>query len=174
MQANARVFFALVPPLPLQHALAELARESARHAHGRPVPAGNLHVTLAFIGAWPSARLSMLLDAVAGVQAEPMHIALDKLGAFRRAGIAWIGPSAPPAGLARLAASLGGALSAGGVALDAQPIRPHVTLARHCRGPYRHDAVGPFDWDADRFALMQSETRAEGARYSELATWPPR
>ena len=168
----ARVFFALVPPPEVQQALAQLARETARRAHGRPVPAENMHVTLAFIGAWPVARLPALLDVAADVRDEPTNVVLDTLGAFRRAGVAWIGPSLVPDALTRLAGSLADALSAAGVTLDAQPFRPHVTLARRCRGPYPEVPAGPFGFDADRFALMQSQTRAEGARYRELASWP--
>jgi RNA 2',3'-cyclic 3'-phosphodiesterase len=167
-----RVFFALVPAPAVQQALGELARETARRAHGRPVPAENMHVTLAFIGAWPVARLPLLTDAAADVRGEPLHIVLDRLGAFRRAGIAWIGPSEPPDALMRLAAALMRALSAVGVILDEQPCRPHVTLARHCRGRYPDSVAGPFTFDAERFVLMQSQTRAEGARYRELAQWP--
>jgi 2'-5' RNA ligase len=167
----ARVFFALVPPPEVQQALGELARETARRARGRPVPAENMHVTLAFIGAWPVARLPTLLDAVASVHAERVRFALDTLGAFRRAGIAWVGPSLVPDALTGLAVSLADALSAAGLTLDAQPYRPHMTLARHCRGPFPEGAAGPFGFDADRFVLMQSQTRAEGARYQSLATW---
>lgn len=170
-QPTASVFFALVPPPEVQQTLGHLARETARRAHGRPVPAENMHLTVAFIGAWPIARLPTLIDAAANVHGEPMNIALDRLGAFRRAGVAWIGPSRAPDALTRLAASLADALSAAGVTLDAQPYRPHVTLARHCRGPCPEGAAGPFGFDADRFVLMQSQTRAEGARYQSLATW---
>ena len=165
------MFFALVPPPAVQQALGELARETARRAHGRPVPAENMHVTLAFIGAWPLARLQTLRQAAAGVRGEQATIVLDSLGAFRRAGIGWIGPSRIPDALTRLAASLAHALSAAGVTLDAQPYRPHVTLARRCRGPYPGGAVAPLGFDADRFVLMQSSRRAEGARYRALADW---
>jgi 2'-5' RNA ligase len=170
--STARVFFALVPPPEVQQAMGELARDTARRAHGRPVPAQNMHVTLAFIGAWPVARLATLLDAAANVHGEPLNIALDRHGAFRRAGIAWVGPSLVPDALTRLAASLADALAAVGIMLDAQPYRPHVTLARHCRGPHPEGACGPFRFDADRLVLMQSQTRAEGARYSVVADWP--
>jgi len=129
-------------------------------------------MTLAFIGAWPVARLGMLFDAAGTVRGGRLSITLDRHGAFRRAGIAWIGPSAPPAALSQLAASLAVALSAVGVALDPQPFRPHLTLARRCRGPYPDGAAGPISFDTDRFSLMHSETRAEGARYGELASFP--
>ncbi len=168
---TARVFFALVPPFEVQQALGQLARETARRAHGRPVPAENMHVTLAFVGAWPVARMATLFDAAVNIDVEPTNIVLDRLGAFRRAGIAWVGPSLVPDALTRLAASLADSLSAIGVILDAQPYRPHVTLARNCRGPYADGASGPFRFDANRFVLMQSQPRAEGARYSVVADW---
>jgi 2'-5' RNA ligase len=98
--ATLRVFYALVPPPALAIALGDLARDVARRAHGRPVPAENIHLTLAFIGAWPTARLASLMAAGAAIDSEPMRIMLDTQGGFRRAGIAWIGGSSPPPALA--------------------------------------------------------------------------
>jgi 2'-5' RNA ligase len=169
-----RVFFALVPPPSLQQTLADLARDVARRAHGRPVPAENIHLTLAFIGAWPISRLPLLLGRGTRRAGEATHVTLDTLGGFRRAGIAWIGASAPPAPLIELANALGAALSAAGVAVDERTFHPHLTLARKCHGPYAHDAVGPYSWDVDAIALMRSETHAEGARYTMLRRWPLR
>jgi 2'-5' RNA ligase len=169
-----RVFFALVPPPPLRQVLGDLARDVARRAHGRPVSADNVHATLAFVGAWPVSRLPELHAAGADVYGEPMPIMLDTCGAFRRAGIAWIAASQPPSALGTLAQALFERLVAIGVQLDERPFRPHVTLARHCRGPYTAGPAGPFAWDVDALALMQSDTRAEGARYRMLASWPLR
>ena len=173
-ECTARIFFALLPPPAAQRALGDLARETARRAHGRPVPADNMHVTLAFVGAWPLARLPALLDAAVAVRGEALHLVFDEFGAFRRAGIAWIGTSTPPGALTQAAASLADVLTPAGVVLDAQPFRPHMTLARHCRGPYPRGVAGPFSFVADRFTLMQSETQSEGARYRQVATWPLR
>ena len=173
-EAVARVFFALVPPPPLQQALGDLARDVARRAHGRPVPADNVHATLAFVGVWPVSRLPELHAAGGDVHGEPMRIVLDRQGAFRRAGIAWIAALQPPSALGTLAQALFERLVAVGVKLDERPFRPHVTLARHCRGPYPSGPVGPFAWDVDVIALMLSDTPAEGARYRMLASWPLR
>lgn len=173
-EPRTRVFFALVPPPPLQQALGDLARACARRAHGRPVPAGNIHLTLAFIGAWPIARLPVLFDAGRTLVGESMRIALDVQGGFRRAGVAWIAPSKPPPALPQLAGDLCTALSRAGVAPEARPFHPHLTLARHCRGPFASDPTGPFAWDVDGVTLMQSDTRADGARYTGLAQWPLR
>jgi len=169
--ATLRVFYALVPPPALAIALGDLARDIARRAHGRPVPADNIHLTLAFIGAWPTARLGSLTAAGATIECEAMRITLDTQGGFRRAGIAWIGASSPPPALDALAKSLAVALAANGISFDDQRFHPHVTLARRCRGPYPHEAAGPFLWDIDSIALMRSETGADGARYTQLASW---
>lgn len=172
-ESAARVFFALLPPPAAQRELDELARETARRAHGRPVPGENAHITLAFIGAWPVARLPVLLDAASGVRGAASTLALDTLGAFRRAGIAWIGSSSPPATLLQLQSSLAAGLTSAGVAFDqVQAFKPHITLARRCRGPYPRGAIEPIAFDVDRFSLMQSDTRAEGARYRTVAEWP--
>jgi 2'-5' RNA ligase len=168
-EPTARVFFALVPPPALQHALGELARDVARRAHGRPVPADNVHVTLAFIGSWPRAKLSVLTDAAATVRSPSMRVTLDTLGGFRRAGVAWIAPSAPSSELQQLAQGLARRLDDAGVTLEAREFHPHMTLARRCRGPYPHDAVGRYVWEIDAMTLMASDTRAEGARYAALA-----
>jgi 2'-5' RNA ligase len=143
----------------------------ARRAHGRPVPAENIHLTLAFVGAWPLARLPELLDTGAQLRGAAIELALDTLGGFRRAGVAWIGAAATPP-LAALATSLATPLVAAGVALDDRPLAPHVTLARKCRGPYPDERVTPFAWKADAVTLLESQTRAEGAHYRTIACWP--
>jgi 2'-5' RNA ligase len=165
------VFFALVPPPELAQSLGTLARDVARRAHGRPVPAENVHLTLAFVGAWPHARLPALLDAGGRLGGVPIELRLDTLGGFRRAGVAWIG-AATTSPLAALAASLAAALASAGVALEDRPLAPHVTLARKCRGPYPDERVAPLAWTADAVTLLESHTRAEGARYRAIARWP--
>ena len=164
-----RVFFALVPPPPLQRALAEVGRDVARRARGRPVPPDEIHLTLAFIGAWPVSRLSRLVEIGAACIGDAMHVTLDTLGGFRRAGVAWVGVGTPPTALIELGCRLNAELSAAGVAVDARAFHPHLTLARKCRGPFPHEPAGPYEWDVDAIALMRSDTHADGARYVELA-----
>ena len=166
----ARVFFALVPPASLRQALASLGGEIAQRAHGRAVPAENLHVTVAFVGAWPLSGLSQWIDAGARCAAGPMHLTLDALGGFRRAGVAWLGASVAPAPLLELGRSLNAELAGAGIA-DARPFHPHLTLARKCRGPFPHESVGPYEWDVDALALMQSHADVVGACYVVLRQW---
>ena len=167
-----RVFYALVPPPLVQAALSEIGRELARRTHGRPVPAQNIHLTLAFVGAWPIADLAVLTSAGESVTAHTFQLTLDVQGGFRRAGVAWVGAAMTPPALHDLAASLHAALSGTGVTLEERAFHPHLTLARRCRGPYPSAPIEPLHWDVDAISLMQSDTRAEGARYATLMRWP--
>jgi len=167
-----RAFFALVPPASLRRSLGEMARSIARRVGGRPVPADNIHLTLAFIGAWPVARVPMLMELAAGLDGTPDTITLDTLGCFRRAGVAWIGASVPSTALMTLATSLQDALANAGIALDGRPFHPHLTLVRKARAGCPNETAGPFAWTVDEVTLMSSDTRAEGARYAVLGRWP--
>jgi RNA 2',3'-cyclic 3'-phosphodiesterase len=171
-ESVARVFFALVPPVPLRRSLGDVARALARRVGGRPVPGDNIHLTLAFIGAWPLARLPGLLDIGSRLDGVAIPLTLDRIGGFRKAGVAWIGASTESKPLQALAVSLNRALSREGVAVDQRPFHPHVTLVRKARGPFPEEAAGPCEWEIDAVTLMRSDTHAEGARYDVLASWP--
>jgi len=164
------VFFALVPPPSLRQSLAVLADDVAQRAHGRPIPAENLHITVAFVGTWPLSGLSRWVDAGERCAAGPMHVTLDTLGGFRRAGVAWLGSSAAPGPLRDLGHCLNAELADAGIVND-RPFHPHLTLARNCRGPFPRGSAGPFDWDVDALSLMQSHADAAGARYVALRQW---
>ncbi|HEY6894644.1 MAG TPA: RNA 2',3'-cyclic phosphodiesterase, partial [Rhodanobacteraceae bacterium] len=164
-EVNARLFFALVPPRALQQALGEVARDVASRVHGRPVQPANIHMTIAFIGAWPLARLDVLMNVGAQLVAPAMDIVLDSIGRFRRAGIAWMGASTPPPELSLLASSLATKLAAVNVSLAERRFHPHLTLARKCRESQPIASAGPYAWHVDAVTLMRSETRAEGPRY---------
>ena len=63
-----RVFYAIVPPPPVREALGVLARTVGARVHGRVVRADNVHLTVAFVGAWPAARLATLRSAADAVR----------------------------------------------------------------------------------------------------------
>ncbi len=111
----------------LHPAITALARSVARSARGRPVPAGNMHLTLAFVGNVASSLLPTLTAVGAALRAAPMTLVLDHLGGFRHAGVAWVGASQPQPELGALAADLVHTLSVAGVECDARAFRPHLT-----------------------------------------------
>ena len=170
--AAIRVFYALVLPPELRPPIGEVARSTARRVHGRPVPAENLHLTLAFIGEIARSRLPTLIAVGAAVHGEALTLVLDRLGGFRRAGVAWIGASRPPQPLGMFAVALGRALAVVGIECDERPFHPHMTIVRRCRVQPDEQPVGPYAWAIDELVLMQSETGIEGARYRALAKWP--
>lgn len=171
-----RVFFALWPDAGARDALWALARDTAAQARGRAPPAGNLHVTLAFLGDVAAARLAAL-DAIGPAVAAavpPFTLTLDRVGAFGDGRIAWAGASAPPRDLERLALSLTDALAKEGFPTERRAFHPHVTLARHCRRRAGTGNVAPIAWRVERITLNASELSPRGPRYRELGAWPLR
>jgi 2'-5' RNA ligase len=173
-ETEARLFFALVPPPPLQRVLGTLAMSVAQRARGRAIAVDNVHLTLAFVGAWPLAKLSQWTEAGARCAGAPIDVMLNRLGGFSRAGIAWIGPTSTPIALQRLATALAAELAAAGVAVEPRAFAAHITLARRCRGPFPSEPIGPYDWRVEALSLMRSYTERNGARYVEMERWPLR
>ncbi len=171
-ERTARVFFALVPPAHVRETLATLGTQIAERVHGRAASPENIHMTLAFIGAWPVARIPLLTDVGGRIGAQRIEVVLDTVGSFRRAGVTWIGVSSPPAALSHLASALATSLAAVGVPVEARRFHPHLTLARRCRSAHAVETAGPYRWVIDEMTLLESETRAQGPRYSPLASWP--
>ena len=139
-----RLFVALEIPAAWREGVArEIARVARWDPHARTVPAENVHVTLAFLGATPAGRVAEVAAAMRaaadGVVAAKAR--LEGLGAFpsvERPRVVWAGLSeeagAPP--LAALASRLREALARAGFALDARErFHAHVTLARVERRP---------------------------------------
>ena len=169
-----RVFFALWPDVGARDALAVLARDVAARRQGRAAVAGNLHMTLAFLGDVGTARITALhaIGAAAASAVSPFTLTLDQVGAFRGAGITWAGTSAPPTGLLQLVQRLGDALAAEGFAIERRAFHPHLTLARRCRRPGSRSITTQIAWIVARMTLHASELSSAEPRYLELAGWP--
>src|SRR5690348_18390568 len=101
----ARVFFALWPGNAAP-ALSRLGADVALVSDGKPVPSEKIHLTLAFLGEVEAARLADAHDAARGVAFEPFSFALDRVGSFRAARVAWAGAAATPQPLAALQSAL--------------------------------------------------------------------
>jgi len=164
-----RLFFALVPDEALRLALGERARALAAALGGRAVPAHNVHLTLAFLGEVERARVPALHDILDAMPRDGFALALDCVGEWPRAGVAWIAPRIVPAPLAVLHAALAAALRVQGFAVEARPFHPHITLVRR---PSRRLADAPADrltWRVGRLSLMRTDTAGGAVRYREDA-----
>ncbi len=169
-----RVFFAVWPDAAARDSLAALARIVAEQTNGRAPPSENLHLTLAFVGDVAANSVGTLraIGLSAAAAAAPFTLTLDRIGTFRRTGIAWVGAAAVPAELTRMAQSLADALVACGFRIEQRAFAPHVTLARRCRR--RCDLVpgAPIAWTVSRIVLNASEQVPGGPGYRDLGAWP--
>lgn len=173
MAGTARLFFAYWPD-PLTRASVAERLAGLAGLPGRPVPAENFHVTLAFLGLQPEARLPALLEAGQSVAAaaEACVLQLDALDYWRgpRLWAAVCGGVPEPARRLHLALWL--ALEPLGLLPDARPWRPHLTLIRPAR-PATPPVWAPLAWPANRLVLAESRARPGGGGpvYQPLGEW---
>lgn len=197
--AVVRAFMALDLPEPLREGLATVQtelRERVIRRMGRQAPMPRirwsrpetLHLTLVFLGAVRSERLSKIEAAMDRFSADegPIRVDVAGFGGFpsnHRPRVVWVGIDNPDGRLIRFQANLAGAMTALGFELEKRPFRPHFTLARfEDPGSTRHDprmeaveawfadqTAGPI-WGGflDRFILMESRPSPIGSNYSVL------
>jgi 2'-5' RNA ligase len=182
-EPTRRLFFALWPDEPMRQAMAQAIRGAARASGGRPVPAGNLHVTLAFLGSLPERRLAELGEAArglaealrcpAGTSASegPLELIFDRLEHWPAAQLLCALPAEPPARVAVVARALQDALVGRGFTPDLKPFRPHVTVARKVVHASTAAKMHPVSWRFTELALIESRTLREGALYSVVESY---
>ena len=152
-----RLFFALWPPPAAAERLAIEAEAMALASGGRAMPAAKIHLTLAFLGEVPEARVASALEAARAVAFDPFELELDRKGGFRRAKVGWAGCSAPAAALLRLQSGLEAGLRERGFALEERPFAPHVTLVRKVERPVAAGVIEAVRWRADAVTLVRTE-----------------
>ena len=173
------MFFALWPDDEVRRALETLARDCVLRTGGRAPDAANLHLTLAFIGEVPTSRVASLREIGQSVAAalSPFTLTLDRIGAFHKQDIAWVGSAQDNPPIQALADHLSARLTAAGFELERRPFHPHVTLARRARTRSLDSTRGgalaaSIVWNVSRLTLAAS-THAEGAlRYVAVDAWP--
>lgn len=168
-----RAFVALDLP---DHIRAGLCSLQARLHWGRPLPAGNLHLTLLFLGEQPVHRLQMLQDQLAAIDAGRLTLGFDTLGSFGtpRPDVLFAAIADNPE-LERLQRQVAGAARMASIALPRRKFRPHVTLARGGSGavePLSGPAAAALpDFEIGSFSLFRSVLRPDGARHDRIAQY---
>jgi len=183
-QPAQRMFFALLPDAALQQALHRIGQGMRSAFGGRVVATGNIHLTLAFLGSVPVARVDELRDVGASVRTSSFSLELNVTGCWRRSAVGWIAPGDPPQPLDDLARELRQRLAKSQFHVDDKPFAPHVTLLRKARCKTRPEQGGaasserstdpnpPVVWNVDRFVLMRSDTMHSGPEYTQVGAWP--
>jgi RNA 2',3'-cyclic 3'-phosphodiesterase len=169
---SRRFFFALWPDEVSRIALGGVAREVALESGGRPTPPNLIHLTLAFVGPQPQIRVDSLRRLAGLIRARSFVLALDQVGGFRRAGIAWLGASAPHPELNTLHDDLARVLQSRAFPVDERPYAPHLTLARRSVTVVDRRLPEPIRWRVTSFALVSSEPGSSGPAYRTIAEWP--
>lgn len=168
---SQRLFFALWPDDALRHILYKETRHAVRASGGKPVPAENFHITLAFLGHLDADGAAAARAAADATQGEPFDLVLDRPGFWPDARVVWLAPASVPETGSRFAAKLRQALRTRGVAVDFRPFLPHVTLARKVSKPGNLGTVRPIRWPVREFVLVHSLSGRHGSEYRLLVSW---
>ncbi|PVZ13868.1 MULTISPECIES: RNA 2',3'-cyclic phosphodiesterase [unclassified Pseudomonas] len=166
---NRRLFFALDLPAPQRKAVARWRAELHLRA-GKPVPSGNFHITLMFLGEVPLAQLEAIYDAVEAMPKPEGQVLLllDQLDHWRAAEALVLAARQPPKALLRLVYNLEQALLPLGLGDTRREYRPHLTLARKYSGQIPEAGMAPeFMLRAGAFGLYESVR----GQYRLLRSW---
>jgi RNA 2',3'-cyclic 3'-phosphodiesterase len=177
-----RLFFAAELPAAVRSALARLEVEDAAYRWVNPA---QLHVTLAFLGEQPEARLPDLeaIGQAAAAASEAGRLRLGEPGGFgpRSAPrVLWIGLAGDVPALLRLHTALADRLRVAAFPVEDRPFQAHITLARRReRAPSRspapwppRDRVRSAAIPLEALTLFQSRLSLRGATYIPLGQWP--
>lgn len=169
-----RLFFALWPDASLRHTLYKVTRPAIRASGGKPVPAENFHITLAFLGQLDAEAASRAEAAAAAASGERFELILDRIGFWPDTHVVWFGPSKIPAAGTGFAAALRRELRARGIEVDIRPFMPHLSLARKLAKPGDFGAPRVVHWPVREFVLVHSITGRRASEYHVIAAWPLR
>ncbi|MDP2881122.1 MAG: RNA 2',3'-cyclic phosphodiesterase [Azonexus sp.] len=178
--ATVRVFFALWPAPEVAERLGNIADNAALSFGGRVTRRDTIHLTLAFLGNVPEARLRDLSIAAAKVGGEPFAINVDQLGFWSHNHLLWAGCQAPSAPLEVLSSQLRQALARAGfrVGGEGRNFVPHVTLVRRvpeATGPSEYrplPSIESLTWRNERFVLVRSTLTEPGSSYRIIDEFP--
>lgn len=168
---TVRLFFALLPD---RDTVAALDYHANQFSPGtaKKVRPENYHITLLFLGNVGRQHIEVLCTECDGIDLPAFELEISTPGWWKKAGILWLAPDSVPAPLASLHAALRAIAGRRRIAVENRPYLPHVTLMRKVSAAPQYPVIKPFTWRADSFSLVQSVTRPEGVKYSEIATWP--
>ena len=172
-----RLFFALWPGGRCRAALAAVVDATKAQVAGQPVPPGNLHVTLAFLGMVPGSLLPRLIEVCGQGTWPDVEFAFRRIEYWARPRVVVALPDTVPAAGETVVGRLWQALEPLGLTRELRPWRPHLTLVRRVdRPPPENLALAPVECGGSelswRLALVESSSHPEGVRYRPLADWP--
>jgi 2'-5' RNA ligase len=174
-----RLFFALQPPAAQSDALRAQVMPLLAPQGIEPVPAGNVHATLCFLGEVADEKLPALRDLAARVRSRGVSLSFDALEFWPKPKIICAtGSDAGSVAAGELASALGDEVVGAGFSPDIKPFRAHLTLARKVSAEKANALALPqvlqpgFVVRCAEFVLMQSRRGEQGSIYSVVDSWP--
>lgn len=182
--ATMRLFVAALLPDSWMQALATVQAHLRRAGLDlRYVRPEGTHLTLRFLGETRTDRIATveraLAEAAEDMAAFPMRLTgAGTFGPRRRPRVVWVGVGDDSGRLRALHAAVESALDRAGIAPEGRPFHPHLTVARvpDRLTPAAAAAIAPAvaqlsgvdapPYELDGIALMRSELRPDGARYT--------
>jgi 2'-5' RNA ligase len=167
-----RLFFAALPEPGVLARLAGAADALRLGPPARLVCRENLHMTCAFIGEIPVARLADAMEIGRRQRGARFSLRFNAYEYWPKPEVVVAAARTIPAPLQALWETLHRELAVHGWALDPKPLRPHVTLARKVSQPPVLQAMSPLVWDVSGFSLMRSDTGGAQSAYTVVGSWP--
>ena len=161
-----RLFIAIRLSPEMKAALTDAQRAMFRRGvRGNFTSEENLHLTLAFIGEYPSAEAVM--DALSGVVFTPFDLRLDGIGRF---GDLWWAGLRESAALTAVVRRVRRALAEHAIPFDRKRFTPHITLLRKATRDAAEIPIAPAAMTVRTLSLMSSRRGRNGMIYTELGT----
>jgi 2'-5' RNA ligase len=161
-----RLFIAIRLSPEMKAALTDAQRAMFRRGvRGNFTSEENLHLTLAFIGEYPSAEAVM--DALSGVVFTPFDLRLDGIGRF---GDLWWAGLRESAALTAVVRRVRRALAEHAIPFDRKRFTPHITLLRKATRDAAEIPIAPAAMTVRTLSLMSSSRGRNGMIYTELGT----
>ena len=159
-----RLFIAVNLSPEMKNALTDAQRMMYdRGVRGRFTPEENLHLTLAFIGEYPSA--DAVMDALASVTFTPFELRLDGVGRF---GDLWWAGLRESAALTAVVRRVRRALAEHAIPFDRKRFTPHITLLRKASRDAASIQIAPAAMTVRAVSLMSSRRGRSGMIYTEV------
>lgn len=170
-----RYFFALELSSATQALLANW-RDQELLLPYKAVPAQNLHITLAFLGALTDQQKHQLIAAVSQIKSSLAKqtnytLKLNRLNYFKKPKVLYITNNEIPPWLTILATALSQQAIALGLFQEKRPYLPHITLYRKATALPNNLPQGDIDISVDSFSLFQSLTSKTGVSYQAIKRW---
>ena len=166
-----RLFFAVLPHAAVRATIEAVAATLPLEPPAHRVPTAQLHVTLAFVGEVPDARLPVVRAIGGALRAAPFVLRFDAFEYWPKPEVVVGAARLVPPALQQLWRTLHERLAEHDWARDAKRLRPHVTLAKNVARPPVLPTPAPFDWEAKEFSLLRSDGVGVRSSYTVVDTW---